>query len=577
MLSLSSFISDVQQVVDATGLALGCDVEVIDPEMTRVAATSSLKSTLGQPLRHGHGYTYVVRYKEPIIVDNPGEHFSCKGCAIKEHCYYKIAVASPILLGDEALGVIAIAAFEEKTADHIKNNLKPLLAFLRKMAELLSAKISEQYLYHSLEVATVELTAILDKANKGLVAFGGRGNVLHYNKTILDLLGIAPDQSAQQLLEETFRQYVTGKRKASLHKIIRGRSLLMEVEPIPVVRDTINEMVWLVSCADYNMVKKSASALTLGGASIHFSDIITRNAGLMNRIAMAKRISRSCSTVLISGESGTGKELFARAIHFESGRTGPLIAINCGAIPEPLLESELFGYEAGAFTGARKEGKPGKFELAEGGTLFLDEIGTMPLHLQAKLLRVLEERRVERLGGKYSFPIDVRIIAASNEDLQQRVKQARFRSDLYFRINVIPIDIPPLRDRKEDIPLLADFYLRYYCGKLGKSIDKLEPSVLDKLARYDWPGNVRELSNAIEYAVNVGETVHLTVENLPSSLTTVTDPGPQNLDQIRKEQMITLLNQFGWGKNGKKRAAASLGVSLATIYRWVEKYHLSSH
>jgi transcriptional regulator with PAS, ATPase and Fis domain len=252
---------------------------------------------------------------------------------------------------------------------------------------------------------------------------------------------------------------------------------------------------------------------SLGLATAELTAI--RNPMMRKLIEVATRIARSNSTVLLRGASGTGKEIFARAIHQWSGRSGHFIPINCGAIPEALLESEFFGYDAGAFTGAKREGKPGKFELADGGTIFLDELGTMPLHLQSKLLRVLEERRVDRLGGKQSFPVNVRIISATNENLEERVKDGRFREDLYFRLNVIPLAIPPLRERPEDIEMLGIHYLNRYCKILGKNISKIADDLLEWMTSYAWPGNIRELSNIIEYAVNVEDSELLTISSLP--------------------------------------------------------------
>lgn len=241
--------------------------------------------------------------------------------------------------------------------------------------------------------------------------------------------------------------------------------------------------------------------------------IETRNPYMQEIYKLAKRIAPTSSTVLILGESGTGKEVLAKYIHYNSKRNGPFVAINCAAIPEELLEAELFGYEKGAFTGAIKS-KPGKFEIANGGTLFLDEIGELSLKLQAKLLRVLQEKEVERLGGNSPIKVEVRIIAATNKDLEKEVEKGKFREDLYFRLNVIPIKIPPLRERKEDIPLFVTFFLKKICEREGIPLKKISDKALKKLIEYDFPGNVRELENMIERLVILTEKEMITEKDL---------------------------------------------------------------
>lgn len=235
---------------------------------------------------------------------------------------------------------------------------------------------------------------------------------------------------------------------------------------------------------------------------ISFEDIIGESNKLKDAVEQAKLYALSDSPVLITGESGTGKELFARAIHNLSQRKNrAFIAINCAAIPDQLLESELFGYEGGSFTGGKKEGKKGIFELAEGGTIFLDEIGEMAPHLQSKLLRVLQERAVRRIGSHKEIPIDVRIISATNQDMDELIRADKFRLDLLYRINIFSVEIPPLRERKEDIPILVEHFIRTHSEKYGKAIEGLEPAAMKKLLSYNWPGNIRELQNVIERAI----------------------------------------------------------------------------
>jgi len=256
---------------------------------------------------------------------------------------------------------------------------------------------------------------------------------------------------------------------------------------------------------DMQEIRKLAQSLSQPGAAT-FSDFIGKSPAIMEAISFAKKIAKTDAVVAIRGESGTGKEVFARAVHAESERKGPFIPINCAALPEALLESELFGYVSGAFTGARKEGKPGLFEIASEGSLFLDEIGEMPMSIQAKMLRVIQEKSVRRIGGFNEIPVNARIIIATNRNLEELVKEKRFRPDLYYRINVLPIYLLPLRDRLEDIPLLVDQFLFQLDSKLGKRQQSLAKDALNKLYSHNWPGNVRELKNVIERAAILSDS-----------------------------------------------------------------------
>ncbi len=305
---------------------------------------------------------------------------------------------------------------------------------------------------------------------------------------------------------------------------------------------------------------------------------------LKNRI---KKIASSSSTVLITGESGTGKEVIARAIHCESDKnTNPFIAINCGAIPDALLESELFGYVRGAFSGADPNGRVGKFELANNGIIFLDEIGDMPLYLQVKILRVLQERKLVRIGSNHLIDLDIRVIAATNKDLKKLIKENKFREDLYYRLNVIPLNIPPLRERKEDIELLMEMLIKKYNKLFGKSVYKVDKQCRDILVNYPWYGNVRELENAVEFMINMADDSGVVTANmLPPSIVenkntqiygTSTDEDIRPLKEIEKEYILKALDIYGYDTRGKQLAAKRLGIGIATLYRKLDEMkHLS--
>mgnify|MGYP001171381996 FL=1 len=291
-----------------------------------------------------------------------------------------------------------------------------------------------------------------------------------------------------------------------------------------------------------------------------------------------KKIAPSDLSVLITGESGTGKELVAQSIHQLSNRSGkPFISVNCAAIPEHLFESELFGYEEGAFTGARKGGKKGKFQLADGGTLFLDEIGDMPLKTQVKLLRVLQEDEINALGAEMPQKVDVRVIAATNLPLDELVKEGKFRKDLYYRINVMEIYLPPLRERPEDIKIIANYLLTKVTNKTGKRVIHFSDDVIDLFHHYTWPGNIRELENIIESAVYLcsGETIELA--DLPARALTNQEDETNSYylhDILKDTEKRTIKKVLQLTRNNKKAAAEKLGISLSTIYEKIKEYQL---
>lgn len=300
--------------------------------------------------------------------------------------------------------------------------------------------------------------------------------------------------------------------------------------------------------------------------------VVGKSKAIKSIFETVKKICDNDSTVLINGESGTGKELVARAIHFNgSYKQKPFIPVNCGAIPDTLVESELFGHEKGAFTGATQK-KLGKFELANQGTIFLDEVGNLKLEMQAKLLRVLQEQEIERVGGSYPIPVELRVVTATNIDLKKAVEEKKFRDDLYYRLNVVQINIPPLRERKEDIPLLIEHYLNYYSTRFRKKIQGITHEAMDHLTRYPWPGNVRELRNILERVVALTDKKTLDLKEFPLDIL-IADPGPVgksvggvNLKKARDcfeaQYIAQILERTGWNQS---KAAQLLGVHRNTL------------
>ena len=300
----------------------------------------------------------------------------------------------------------------------------------------------------------------------------------------------------------------------------------------------------------------------------NFDEIVTRNEKLRRVLRTVEQVASTTASVLIIGETGTGKELVARAIHNISDRRDrPLVKVNCAALPANLIESELFGHEKGAFTGALSR-KTGRFELADKGTIFLDEVGDLPLDLQSKLLRVLQEGEFERLGNPATIKIDVRVIAATNRDLKEEIRNNSFREDLYYRLNVFPIEIPPLRERTDDIPLLARYFTKKYSAKIAKKIETIPAKVMEGLKAYDWPGNVRELENVIERAVILSADETLRVSDFPSGSPRYPDneqTSGEELRQIEKDHILRILKESNWIIDGDRGAAGRLGLAASTL------------
>lgn len=358
--------------------------------------------------------------------------------------------------------------------------------------------------------------------------------------------------------------------------------LKLNLNIYPLYTKKMDDRIIIVVFKELKKKRKLEERRLKGKAIYTFDKIIGKNKNFLNIIEYSKRISNSKSTVLITGESGTGKEIFAQAIHNYSDRKeNVFMAVNCGAIPEKLIESELFGYEEGAFTGAKKGGNLGKFEMANDGTIFLDEIGEMPVDMQVKLLRVIEEGLIVRVGGHSQIPVNVRIIAATNKNLKEEVENRNFRGDLFYRLNVLPIPLPPLRDRKDDIYLLVDYYMNKISKKLNKRKIKITSNQMDKLIQYEWPGNIRELENVIEFFINIEHVDENIIQseglfeerNLENNYIYYDEDFMfnMNLENLEKTHIENVIRKF----NGNVTLAAkAMGIGRNTLYRKIKKYNI---
>ncbi len=583
MSGLQEIRNTVQSVAEAVAAALRIDTEIVDETLTIVAGTGRYMEKIGTKeedgdLKSGYLYSEALRTGRAYIVEEGKSHpnYAPRENELAEVC-------CPIMCDGRAIGLMGLVAFTEEQRSRLLESKEDLLLFLTRMADLLSAKVRENKV-------TGQMKAVLDSIHEGILSVDKGGIIVSANPMAVKLL----KKERRLLIGESI--FSIWPNSPVLDAIRFGVRYYDHEEITRISMNQINHFITSICPIFSGCDENRAQENSVSGAVISFRDIadvrqmvynlteieeITSFQQIVGNSSVAQslreqgeRISGSLSTVLITGESGTGKGLLARAIHASSPvKDGPYIVVNCGAIPGALLESELFGYEEGAFTGARKSGKIGRFEMANNGTIFLDEVGDLPLHLQVKLLHVLQQREIQRVGGLDYIPVQIRVIAATNRELETMVRERLFREDLFFRLNVIPIYVPPLRERREDIGLLLDLTLQKYSKLIGKQITGFTREVKNILFQYDWPGNIRELENVVEYAVTMETGSQIELENLPVSFGDKKDETPavrslkEQCGEAEKKIILDCLRLTGFSLEGKRRAARLLGISESTLYR----------
>ncbi len=589
MNGLKNIKNDIQNIAQAMLSVLNIDVTIVDENLIRRAGTGVYLDKIGEKLNGYSAFKKCLEEQVLVYIDDSQRNDICMECSNNDNCKEYAQVCCPIILDGYACGVLGLIAFNEEQSSIISTKSQDLTNFLRKMADLISNKLEAENKAEELELEKKKLEILLDNMNKAVVSVDTKGNIDKYNIKFRETFNLEQQNIHNSNIFELldfikrpvnidFDKYKTGvfkyrKNKRDLKGIYNINQIVVKNELKGYVFDFIENKE---AIKNYNKINKDYK-ISL--------DNIIGNSEIMNYTKQNSLIaSKSNSTVLICGESGTGKELFARAIHNHSDRTDyPFVAINCAAIPDNLLESELFGYEEGAFTGAKKGGKLGKFELAHKGSIFLDEIGDMSIHLQGKLLRVLQERELDKIGRNDNISIDVRVIAATNKDLELLVRNGQFREDLYYRLKVIPITLPSLRERKSDIPLLIDYMIKEYANKLNKNVVDIDYNTSQILIDYNWPGNVRELQNVIEYSINMSKSDKITLDSIPTNIKNVSyeeksysDEKITTLEELEKREIIKAINKYKDYKKDKELIANSLGISRATLYRKIEKYKIIS-
>ena len=578
----------IQKIVEAMSTILDIEITVVDNTLKRIAGTGTFKPKIGEKIPNSFVLATVIKSGKYHIIENPGEHSLCKNCLCRHECNETAIIALPIVSRNCVIGGMCLVAFNKLQREKLLSKKEVLFSFIKNFSELISSKASEDALTESAQLMSEQLRNVIDAINEGIIVVNKKGDVSLVNAYVKEKINpriqqIFLNKPLRHFMPEVpldltlnFGQHVNYQKGF----IKDGRNLFQIIYSlIPVrVSSEVEGAILIFQLSEY--AQRLAHKISEIRDSITFDEILGVSKSLREAKFKAEMAARNDSTILLLGESGTGKELFARAIHSTSKRKSePFIVINCAAIPDNLLESELFGYDKGAFTDARKEGKQGKFELADKGTLLLDEIGDMNLGMQSKLLRFLEDKAFERVGGTTPVAVDVRIIASTSRNLDQMLEKGNFRLDLYYRVSTIPIVLPPLRQRKEDILVYVDFFQRHFNIVLDKEIKGFTREALEVLRKYDWPGNVREIKNVVEYAMNMEESPYVCLKNLPERIVTGKSLVANNLESLdtqEAELLINKLTKFGKTTVGKKLVAKEMGISLATLYRKLKRHHIAN-
>ncbi len=573
----------IQRFARMLASVLQLEVEIVDENLCRVAGTGAYGKFLGRQLSgNSRLLRHVLETKTEKVVTQSRFDPLCEGCDSKENCREKAFLGTPVILQERCVGVISLIAVTHEQQEHISDNLREFSDYVRHISTIFVSKLLEDQGPGD-NISKIFATMI-DNMDQGVLVVDADNRVQFVNQTALKTLGVVQNNIIGKPVRFRPLTFESNFTHGHMQHIVSwdDKSELI----IGQLHNIQGRQLFLMA------FHQSHTSFSVANApdEPHIEQLVGECRVMRQLKRLISRIAPSPSSVMVVGESGTGKEVVARAIHKLSGRRNkPFIAINCAAIPEQLLESELFGYVKGAFTGASANGKTGLIQAANTGTLFLDEIGDMPLMLQAKLLRAIEAREILPIGASSPIQVDIRIISATNQNLAQFIAEGKFREDLFYRLNVIPITLPPLRERQEDIELLVHYFLHLHTRRLGSVYPGIAPDVVEILRKHRWPGNLRELSNLMEYLVNVvpsGEVIDSTLlpPNLLNNGTTeesdvtevseahlsLDDAGGTALEEMEKQMIREALSRH----NSKKEVADELGIGIATLYRKIKKYEL---
>ncbi|NLZ54181.1 MAG: sigma 54-interacting transcriptional regulator [Thermoanaerobacteraceae bacterium] len=589
-MSLDRLQKELQEIAEAIMSVTDLDVTILDSSLKRIAGTGKYYEKIGKHAPKNSVFEKCIKTGKQYVITEPRTGSECAMCSGKNSCREEAEVCYPIESGRAVEGVIGMIAFTPEQKKAFIQNQRHYMNFVSRMSKLISSSIKEQLLHQELRYKSTELRTIIDSVDEGIIAIDDNRKILCINNWACKVFNIKNEDVVGKNLDKILpknsvtKVLTTNDEIKDQEEVLKtnGKTyrFLLSVKPIIFNKKKAGAVA---TFKDFDKLHRSIFKISENPETLTFENILGSSPAFTAVKEQAKLIANQDVTVLLLGESGTGKELFARAIHYESPRKNEIfLPINCGAIPDSLIESELFGYEKGTFTGANPKGKPGKFERANGGTVFLDEIGDLPLHMQVKLLRVLQEREIYRVGGVDPVKIDVRIIAATNKDLWSMVQKGEFREDLFYRLNVVPIHIPPLRERPEDILELAEIFFYRYSKIHCKHLKGVSSEARELLINHSFPGNVRELENIIEYGVLFekedflsSETILKKIDVKQGSDKAIIKGGLKEMVACYERKVIEdLMNQYGCDTKAKQKIAEKLGISPATLYRKLKESYL---
>lgn len=576
----------IKETVDVLAIATGMEVIITDNEGF-ILGDSNLEETKDRDRRenldilseHSILRQSIVENRDIIYGDCKKENPACTTCVNAETCEINAIISLPITDRGQLVGGIGLYAFNEAGKAILKEKNDNFIEFVKRISDMMVSKVREREDKIALETAEEQQRLLIESLDEAIIGFDDNNRIININSKFYKIFRVSPNGIAslddvtnvfcnsklREFIDQCFEEKISEKAAFT----VGDEEIIVLYKPVVVEDVYRGGLLYFRKGSD---VYKDVKTIKDNYYSITFDDISGTSEAIVKLKKDAERFAKGPSNILLQGKSGTGKEMFARAIHNASFVCdGPFVTVNCAAIPENLLESELFGHKEGAFTGSMKGGKIGKFEQANGGTLFLDEIGDLPLHLQPKLLRAIQEKRIQQLGSNVYKPVNIRIISATNRDMNEMVLNGEFREDLYYRLNVIPLYIPELKERKEDIPALLELFLEKFNSVLDKNIVNFDRESKNILLNYDWPGNIRELQNVVEYAANTCNGKFIVKENLPHK--TFAAHEKIMLEEIRplkemEEYYIKeALRVYGVTSAGKNQAAKSLGIGRSTFYR----------
>lgn len=567
---------ELQHIIEALHSITNVDITIVDKNLERVVGTGKHSEAIGRLAPLNSAFHKCIETGEQYFIQDPRNEIICNDCDNKENCSELVEICLPISYKDDIIGVLGLCAFDLKAKENLMNNREGYQRFESQLTSIINSMLNEKDYRKLLEYRSHELSTLINSINEGIIIANDSHLIASANENIAQKLGIDSRKKthlSDVLPQNVMKELIDKNFNGEIGPVSVGKSeYLIQSNPISV-EESRKGFVLILS--DFRKMKESVLNSSRGKEIVTFQDIIGESDEIRHAKNQALQVSNSDASVLILGDTGTGKEVFAKAIHYSSKRKNEIfVAINCGAIPENLIESELFGYEKGSFTGADNNGKMGIFEIAKNGTLFLDEIGELPYGMQVKLLRALEEKEITRVGGYKPVEVNPRIIAASHRDLSELIKNGQFREDLFYRLNIVPLKIPPLKDRGYDVLILARYFLDQFSKLYSKTILGFTPESERILLGYNFPGNIRELRNLIEFAVIFSNEQYIDKIHIESKMNYKKEETNKKLSELTKEFereiILDRIKYLGDDLNSKKELARSLGISLATLYRKIE-------